>query len=241
MSYFLFDKTIVIGSSFTLAGDEALHLISSRRIKAGEQVIIQDSDKKRFACTVSQINKRDLILVPDKEIETPTEPQLQITICQALVAEQALDIIIQKLTELGATRLIVFESTNSPASIKQKVESKLSRWNRISLEAAKQSDRTRPLRIEFVPTIPEVIKSLGACPIIVLDKEGQIGTKEIKIKNEVAVLVGPEGGLTEPELNLIKNSDLATSVRLGPRILRAETAALAITAVLQSQFGDFGK
>jgi 16S rRNA (uracil1498-N3)-methyltransferase len=239
MSYFLSEKPLKPGTTYVLSKDEARHIALARRVKVGETVVLQGPDEKRFACVVTSIDKSTVVVSVEHAVTTPSEPKLQITIFQALVSEAALDTIIQKITELGATELVIFPSQHSPNSVSDKKEKKLERWNKISMEAAKQSDRVQPITITYLDSLEQAIDHAKSVKtLLLLDPESNIGIAKNSDAKSVGTFIGPEGGFSESETNLLSTRLDAQLVRFGPRILRADTAAVAATAILQATFGD---
>lgn len=230
MSYFLTTNSLELNTSSTLAGDEANHLLLSRRIKVGEEIEVQDSHNKRFLCTVEKIHKKSLEFTPIKKLITPKEYGTKIVLCQGLVAEQALDIIIQKSTELGVHEIIIFSADHSPRSIKPE---KLGRWEKIAIEAAKQCGRIQGANIKL-SSFSDILKTTTQGTAYYLSQHANKTFTQLKTipasKKNVILLVGPEGGWSETEQKTLASSQ-AVPLLLSPFTLRAETAA--ITAISQ--------
>lgn len=236
MPYFLHTVPLSLNKPFILEGDEAHHLIITKRARAGEIVTIQDPEHKRFSCKIVSISKKSCELLPQEKLTPPPEPKLRITIYQALTSEQALDFIITKATELGASKICFFQADLSPHSIKGKEEKKLERWNKIALEAAKQSMRLTPPKIMLAHTLSEALSNVPPHEVAFFLDINSGSTCTLPSKAEtVSLFVGPEGGWSQAERTL--SADL-TTLQLGPRILKAETAALAGITILQHQLGD---
>ncbi len=241
MSYFIFEDVININQKFTLKGEEARHLLSSRRIQIGELIEIQDINLRRFHASVESVTKRDLDLLPIKEIETVPESPLKINLFQALIKEKNLELVLQKTTELGVSTINVFPGAFSQR-LKKDPQKQLNRWNKICVEACKQSGRTKPPVLSYRESLNEPASEYFAnksIPTLVFDTETNI-TKLSKIDipgKEVNLLIGPEGGWQRGEID--KKKMLA--VNLGLRTLRAETAAISAVTLLQFLYGDLGQ
>ncbi|MBI3632409.1 MAG: 16S rRNA (uracil(1498)-N(3))-methyltransferase [Candidatus Vogelbacteria bacterium] len=241
MSYFLSKVPLQIGTTLELTDDEARHILLSRRIEVGEMIEIQDPAGKRFEAKVIDIDRKSLSIQAISEIKTPKESPLKITVFQALIKEQPLDNIIQKLTELGVDYLVLFYSENSVERFKE-IEKKLVRWRKISEEAAKQSGRVKSANIEFIDSF-ENLKSMNESleQIFILDPNSiqTFSTWGLRSQvNKIGILVGPEGGFTATELEQFSSLRNVMPTNLGPRILRADTAAIASAAITQSLWGD---
>jgi 16S rRNA (uracil1498-N3)-methyltransferase len=245
MSYFLSKENLDQGREITLTGDEALHIGQSRRIKVGEKIILQDPNLQRFSCSVLEVDTKMIRVSVDEAITAPIEPDLKISIIQAFVAEQALDFIIQKATELGVTNLYLFESAHSAHHLHDKVENKLARWNKISLEAAKQSNRALPIHIDTIESAKDLDELIGQSDAaFLLSPESKETFKTFNESHphfnpeKLSVIIGPEGGFTSDEVTHFASAKNITKIYCGPRILRSETAAIYAASLLQNLFGD---
>lgn len=234
MSYFLTDKNLDLHTETTIDGDEAHHILLSRRMKVGDYIEVQGLNSKRFKAEIRGIKKNSVEIAVVSELSVPQELSSQITLFQSVVSEKALDFIFQKTTELGACEIILFNSQNTATKLTQeKFNSKLERWNKILWEAAKQSGRGVIPKLSFAQSLEDVV-ALGSKldAFYVLDMEG----KKIDRKNEysrVGFVVGPEGGLTKQEMEVFSRDPHAQIINISPFILRAETAAIAGLALLQ--------
>ncbi len=236
MSYFLSEKPLTLHTTYILSKDEARHIALARRVKIGEIIVLQGPDGKRFSCVVTSVDKSTVVVSVEHEVSTPAEPKLKITIFQALISEAALDTIIQKITELGASELVIFPSQHSPNSVSDKKEKKLERWNKISLEAAKQSDRLQPITIIYLNSMVEAVThAKDNDSILLLDPKSNQRIMNLGKPITIAGFIGPEGGFTNEEEQSLEK---AIRIGFGPRILRADTASIALTATLQATFGD---
>ncbi|PIR44483.1 MAG: hypothetical protein COV10_04485 [Candidatus Vogelbacteria bacterium CG10_big_fil_rev_8_21_14_0_10_51_16] len=259
MSYFLSEDKLSEGKVLTLTGVEARHILASRRMKPGETFHLQGPDEVRhLAMFAERKGKSALVVQIGPIVPAPPEPLLHITLCQALVAEQPLDLIIQKATELGVARVLVFPATRSPYHLPPtKVAKKLERWRAIATEAAKQCDRLRGVNVAWVSSLNEGLENVpNSVERFSLSQHAKqslallLRSKVAEMRNEksasirvqsasICVYVGPEGGWSEEEHNLFKTSGIP-EVTLGPRVLRAETAAIAAAIIIQSLAGDMG-
>lgn len=248
MSYFFSKKDLKIGEEFALSGEEAGHLILSRRIKVGEKIKVQDVAQRRFLAEVLAAGRGELKLRVLAELPVPAEPALAITIFPALIKEKQLDFILQKSTELGAHAVHFFNAANTPLNLSELSEHKLTRWQKICQEAAKQSERVSIPALDFSANLSEVIKrATGLDLLLILDVSGKEKVSALleKLKQQnlaapkfLGIIIGPEGGLTEQELAECQKLSNAHLIKLGPRVLRAETAAIAALAIVQALFGD---
>ncbi|MDO8493469.1 MAG: RsmE family RNA methyltransferase [bacterium] len=241
MSYFLSDKPLQTEEIIELTGDEARHILLSRRMEVGEIIEIQGPDQKRFNAEVVLVDRKSLSIQALEEIPTPKESPLSITIFQALIKEQPLDFIIQKSTELGVDKLFLFNSENSIERFKE-IEKKLDRWRKIGEEAAKQSGRVRAVSIEYIDDPKDIYKLASELDHIFLLEpltKDRFSTWELSSQvNKIGILVGPEGGFTEEEVVEFSKIKNVIPISMGPRILRADTAAITSSAIVQALWGD---
>jgi len=232
VSYFLTDQNLISGREIQITGNEAKHILLSRRFKKGERLALQGGDEKRFKVEIVNAGKKDLTVKVLDQIPAPPEPTINIALFQAVVNEKALDFILQKGTELGACKIVLFNSENVATKLSVDLfKKKFPRWQKICQEAAKQCDRVHPPKIEFVDDIKEALSNYQN--IVLLDPAGgRFKDLIIEEDKDYAILVGPEGGFTQQEIDRFKSLPNCAPVCLGPLILRAETAALAGLAVM---------
>ena len=225
------------GQRFELAGEEALHLLGSRRVRIGEEVEVQDPTGRRFLAAVQAKERKSLELLSLKELVPPAEPNFQIWLHQAMVKEKALDLILQKSVELGAAGVFLFETEHSqPLPQGNERTHRLERWHKILWEACKQSGRLRPpvLTLSAVSPLERVFDQ----PAFVFDPyRPPTSLQGLTLEAQgVHLILGPEAGFEPHELESFTGGFLG----LGPRILRAETAALAALTLFGGRFGDLG-
>ncbi|HEY0727827.1 MAG TPA: 16S rRNA (uracil(1498)-N(3))-methyltransferase [Pyrinomonadaceae bacterium] len=219
----------------TLTADEARHLREVLRLKPGDEVSVFDGAGKEFRARVAQARREFAELDLDEEI-APARPEspLQIELAVALLKGEKFDLVVQKATELGVTKIIPL--TTKHADIKLRDESdankRVARWQRIALEAAKQCGRG------IVPevTAPNSFKSVLKNPCLLFSEKGGHGLTQIDT-DSVTAIIGSEGGWSDEEIEQARDAG-AQIVTLGGRILRAETAAITAATLLQHRFGD---
>ena len=228
-----------IDQTVTLGTDEARHLRDVLRLKAGEEVYVFDGRGREFRCSIVNTKRDAAELHIEAEVE-PAKPesQLQLNLCVALLKGEKFDLVVQKVTELGVVKVTPLITRYADIHLRDEsdAEKRVSRWQRIALEAAKQSGRA------FVPEIsrPVAFDSVTAESLGVMFSErgGEALTSLIETApSHVTALVGSEGGWSDEEIESARARNFHV-ITLGGRILRAETAAITITALLQHIFGD---
>ena len=246
MSYFIFDGVLNLGKQYELKGEEANHITKSRRLRPGDSFLLQDEQGQRFEAILKSFDHDSLLFTPQKPVAIPPASSLQIEILQALPKQKALDLILQKSTELGVIRLDVFCGRHSPKAFRaSEKQHHLKRWQRIVSEASKQCERQFAPEIHFHTDISKALETLPECPNSwMLDPEAtdavswkNINSSGNNIIKHHRVLIGPEGGFHKDEIKLSLCSGMRP-IYLGPRILRYETAAMSAVSILQFLWGD---
>lgn len=231
--------------SATLAAEEARHAREVLRLRRGDEVYVFDGKGREFRCAIREFTRDEAVLEVIEEVE-PTRPEspLKLALGIALLKHDKLDLVIQKATELGVTRIIPVKSERADVHLRNEDDAtrRVTRWRRIALEAVKQSGRARLPEIsaplEFESLIQESFGN-DALRVMLAERGGNslsTAVKETDARHIVA-LVGPEGGWSDGEIELARESDWRV-VTLGGRTLRAETATIAVIALLQHQSGD---
>jgi 16S rRNA (uracil1498-N3)-methyltransferase len=225
--------TTTIGSSVLLTGDEAKHAIAVRRMRIGEAIQLSNGYGLRVRGTVSELNKTTLTVLVDS-VEKESVPKLSFVLVQALAKGDRDELAIQTATELGIAAVIPWQSERSISRWDgPKQEKGRSRWQQIVLEATKQSLRA------FVPEIRQVLDSTELAQVagsfdlfLVLDASGaELSSLVLPTSGTVAIVVGPEGGISEAELERFSKAG-AKVLSLGAGILRTSTAGPALLAAL---------
>ena len=225
------DKTV------TLDADETRHLRDVLRLHVGDEVSVFDGAGKEFACTIREIGKKETTLSLINEIE-PSSPEspFAITIAATVLNGEKYDLIVQKAVELGVTKLIPLITIR--CDVKQKdAARRLERWRRIAMEATKQTGRAKLMGIAEPAAFDELLGELNGENAVLFSERDGVDFSTFKADNKITALYGPKGGWDDVELKMAAEHDI-NIVTLGGRILRAETAAIAITAMLQHRFGD---
>ena len=232
--------------SASLSADETHHLREVLRLNVGDEIFVFDGEGREFRCEIAAID-RTSAQVTAMEAVRPAhpEPPLHVTLAVALLKGEKFDLVAQKATELGIASLIPIITARADVKIKSEEDAhrKLARWRRIVLEATKQCGRARLLKIAAPITFRDLIDQStndDALRLMFAERAGgsfdeTFGDKEIP--NNVVALIGSEGGFADEEIEQAREGGWKI-VTLGGRIMRAETAAIAIAAILQHRLGD---
>jgi 16S rRNA (uracil1498-N3)-methyltransferase len=220
---------------------ETRHLRDVLRQRARDEVFVFDGQGREFRCLVQESTAKTGVLQLVEPVQpASSESPLRLTLAVALLKGEKFDLVVQKATELGVTRIVPVLTERSdvrlanPGGAAKRVE----RWNRLTLEAAKQSGRA------LVPTCDEPVgfsvlvtgAANGNSRFMFTERDG-VGFRGDGPASDVIALVGPEGGWADEELDLARTHGW-TLITLGGRVLRAETAAITVAVLLQHRFGD---
>jgi len=228
------------GPSVTLEGEAHRYLSRVLRVSSGDTVELFDGRGLEVTGTVSQVGPRALTLAlgERRHMTIPATPP--VTLLQGLPRAERMDLIVQKAAELGAARVVPVRAARSASGQQGRPE----RWERIAREAARQCGRAELLEVAPTVSLAEAITALSAGGTRVVPWEEAPGAPPLHAlvpphPANVAVLIGPEGGLTAEEIELATGAGFQVAT-LGPRILRTETAAIAALAAIQSRVGGLG-
>lgn len=229
-------------AKLVLEPEQAHYIGRVLRCREGEQVVVFNTRGEERLATIRSLAKRHPTLALEDKLTPLPESKTRIILLQAIVKSDAMDLIVQKATELGVSRIVAARTDFSVVKLDdERRERKLEHWRRIALSACEQSGRHRPPAIELH-------KSLGTA-IAALPPEAEriafdLGAEKslaghAASQTDVCVAIGPEGGFSPPEREELAARDFGVYT-LGPRTLRAETAAIAACTSLQLLRGDMG-
>ena len=234
------------GESLELPADQLRYLRNVLRLKTGDALTLFDGRGFEYSALITGLGGRRAQVKVTAKNRIPEEPAPKITLAQALPKGAKLEWIIQKATELGASVILPFTSARSIPKIQEnKKEEKLSRWRKIAAEAAEQCGRFDVPEIPGILTFEKALEraAAGSLKVIFWEAESERSLREVLGDNavgikDVFVVVGPEGGFGLAEIDRARASGFVTA-SLGKRVLRVETAALAVLAILQYALGGF--
>lgn len=225
------------GNLITLDNDETRHLHDVLRLKTGDDVSVFDGAGREYKCSVSAISKKHSELGLIEEI-TPASPEspFEITLASTVLNGEKYDLIIQKSVELGVAKLIPLQTIRGDVKTKDAAK-RLDRWRRIAMEATKQCGRARLMEIAAPTAFDDLLAGSKNEIVVMFSERDGVDFSAIRPDKKITALIGPKGGWDDSELDLARASGVRV-VTLGGRILRAETAAISLTTILQHRFGD---
>ena len=228
-----------IGETCLLVGEEFEHAKNVLRLGVGDEVELLDNSGKKYVAVICAVEKRQMTLnvlsVSDGDKEATTKVALAFGY---LKNADKNEFIVQKAVELGLQKLVAFSSAFSSAYMS---ENKLERLNKVSKESAKQCLRDVYPAVEYAPALEEALDALAGYDNKLFACEFAEGSEVdlSTLKGSTAIVVGSEGGFSREEAELAKAKGFAL-VSLGKRILRAETAAVALASVVMFSLGELG-
>ena len=227
-----------VDGTVTLDGDETRHLRDVLRLHEGDAIAVFDGAGNEFSARIRSITKTGTSADIFEQL-TPSAPESQIFVTLASVAipGDRYDLIIQKAVELGVSSFIPLSSIRSEVKVKD-LPKKLTRWRRIALDAAKQCGRATVMTIHEPTDATAFLKDPPPGSELLFFSERQ-GSRlpDLQDPRSITLVVGPKGGWDDAEIESAKLNNFSV-VTLGGRIMRAETAAIALTAILQHRYGD---
>lgn len=248
MPKFFVNSEQINNNEIKIIGNDVNHIKNVLRLSINDKIKICDKDEHvNYNCVISNIDSEYVITkIIDKE-KSNVEAKTQIHVFQGLPKGDKLEFIIEKLTEIGVKELTPVAMKRSVVKLQEKdKQKKMVRWNKIAEVAAKQSGRDEILKINDVINYKNIFNYLKDYDIVLLayEKEEKLTLKKALSKldktkeNKVAVLIGPEGGFDDIEIEQAKQNSPVNIVTLGKRILRTETAPLVISSNILYELED---
>lgn len=219
-----------------LSGEEFNHAKNVLRLSVGDEVVLFDGDGKEYSAVIAKLERNRFVLHVTGETVSDKEPKQSVYLLLGALKGDKTEFAVQKATELGVTKIGIFSSEFCSAYMN---DNKLSRLNRVAHEAAKQCLRASVPEVVYFSSFEQALRSAEDCPCKLFAcefaKESDEGFSALTAP--AALVVGSEGGFSEQEFSLARSLGYA-GVTLGKRILRAETAAIALTAIVMYRLGE---
>jgi 16S rRNA (uracil1498-N3)-methyltransferase len=243
---FRIDKECIRDATATIRdAGEIRHIGRVLRLKAGDEVILFDGEGKEYHALLTRVSPREISLTLLREPSSAAaESPLRIILGLGLLKSSKFDWLVQKTTELGVAEVVPFFSLHVVPRWEENpplAGSRQARWKKIASEAAKQSGRARVPKIHSPRSFEEILAMEfdDATKILLWEKEPAGSFKNVFTSpvSSIFVLIGPEGGFSDEEALRAREAGFQP-IRLGPRILRAETAAIVTVSLLQFALGD---
>ena len=246
MPKFFVKEEQINNEEIKIQGTDVNHIKNVLREKVGSELIIcNEKTGQDYLCEIKEIKEENIICNIKEKLLNNVESNIKVTIMQGLPKADKMELIIQKSVELGVNNIIPIEMKRCVVKLKDKDKiKKIERWQKISVVAAKQSGRNIIPEINQVENLKNICETFENYDIVLLayenEKENTIKNelKQLKEKNQnknedvkIAILIGPEGGITEEEVEIARKKG-AKIITLGKRILRTETVALNVLSII---------
>ena len=228
-----------VASEFELT-PEASHYISKvLRLTVDSPIILFNGNNYIYQAKIIEIKNKSVKVHVNQSEYKNIESNLQIHLGQVISRGDKMDLTIQKAVELGVTSIHPLTSARCGVKLDQsRFKKKLLHWTKIAISACEQSGRNFVPKIHEVTSVNEWVNDSFSGVKICLEPRGSQKIKSLTIDENLRLLIGPEGGFNDEEINLFQKSSFSNII-LGKRILRTETAGLAAISALQTLFGDF--
>jgi 16S rRNA (uracil1498-N3)-methyltransferase len=248
MRFFFIKHPIPTGTSSFLKGSEAKHIKNVLRLKPGDEIGLFDGQGREYLARIAAFSGNDIEIEILRSFPSAAESNIDITVAQAYLKERKMDGLVRQLTELGVLKWIPFFAERSISRPDDaRLATRRKRWIKIAREALKQSKRGRLLEIGIPVSFEKLLNLASGYDLKIVFWENESNPFDVAdfhrsddALKQILVMLGPEGGFTESEIDTATARGF-TTVGLGPRILRAETATLAAVTLVQYLFGDMGK
>ena len=248
MQQYFLNEELNVDSTYELSKDDSNHIVRIMRKKINDKVYVVFNNEIKYICNIIDNNVDKVLITPYEQVDGSNELPIKITVAIPPLKNDKIEYLIQKITELGVSNIVLFNSERNVAKIKKdKVDSKLTRWNKIIKEAAEQSKRNIIPDITYVDSLRDLIKFSENYDykVVAYEKES-VNEDNINLKKllasdlnnkDVIAVFGSEGGLSEQEIDSLIDGKFDV-IGLGKRILRAETAPLYFVSCV-AYFSEF--
>ncbi len=233
------DAPLASGMRVTLQGSAAGHLTRVLRLRVGEALTVFNGAGGEYAASIEHAHAGRVAVAIAELRAIERESPLTLTLAQGVSRGERMDLVVQKATELGASGLAPVLAERSVVRLTaQQAERRLNHWRAIAIAACEQSGRNRLPAIASPVPLKDFLRTSDGSMRLLLSPAATATLADLpRLVSAITVLIGPEGGLAEAEQEAAVAAGFKP-VRLGPRVLRTETAAITALALLQREFGD---
>lgn len=246
--FFIKTENLKENEEIWITGSDINHIKNVLRKKVDDKINICNSDtQKNYECVIKNIEENKIVCKILDEVKSLAESNINITIFQGLPKSDKMELIIQKTTELGVKTIVPVITKRTVIKLKDKdKQNKVDRWRKIAEVAAKQSGRDIIPTIENIINIADIKFDEFDKIFVLYENEEKISIKDEieQLKNDnkeelnIGIVIGPEGGFVESEIEQLRLNQNVSVVTLGKRILRTETVALVVSGILMYELGD---
>lgn len=235
---FIDKKPLTVGERVNIEGPTVHHLINVLKVKEDHPLMLFNDTGHTFLANILQITRHRIVVEIKEAYEENRESPLHIHLIQSIAKGERMDFTLQKSVELGVCEITPVFSERSEVKLKgDRLESKMLHWRKIIISACEQCGRNQlPILNAPVPFL-DWIKNNPVPLGLIADPRASKTIHELTLPKSIVLMIGPEGGFSLTEINWAIQHEYIP-IRVGPRILRTETAAMAIISTLQFQAGD---
>lgn len=232
-------ESLQLSQTVTLENDRRHYLVQVLRLKEGDTVHVFNAQDGEFVGEIESVSKQAVAIKLTQPVENKTESPIVIHLGQALVSRDKMDLIIQKAVELGVHSVTPILTEHANVKLKsERLDKRLAHWQAVAVSACEQSGRLQVPTIHAPVSLNEWVNNNQSELKLILEPVAEKKWAVQQAVQSVSILVGPEGGFSQQEIEVAMQRQFE-AVRLGPRILRTETAAMSSIALIQYEFGDF--
>ena len=233
------DEPLSAGQGCSLQGSAANHIMRVLRSREGDLLTLFDGRGGEYGARIVGFRKDSVQVEVQEHRDVERESSLDLTLAQGISRGERMDWVMQKATEIGVTRVIPVITERTMVKLDERQsERKIEHWRGIVIAACEQSGRNRVPDVAAPTAYYDVIRTLDpSATRVLLSPLGTLRARDLAQPKHIAMLIGPEGGLSDNEQEAAIAAGFQ-QVRMGPRILRTETAAIAALAAFQHDFGD---
>ena len=235
------ESTLATGTRITLSDVASRHVTKTLRLGVDDPITVFDGRGGEYDATIARVARAAVEVDVGAHRRADRESMLQVELGQAICRGERMDLVVQKATELGVQSIHPLRSERTVVRLEpERARRRIAHWQAVAVHAAQQSGRTRVPIVPPVESLDAWLTQPAAGPGLLLSPQAAASISDLPPPEPgvtVRLLVGPEGGLAPAEVARARAAGF-TELRLGPRVLRTETAALVALGVLQAHWGD---
>jgi 16S rRNA (uracil1498-N3)-methyltransferase len=234
------ESVLAPGTQTALPESVAAHLLRVLRLREGDDCVLFNGDGCDYAARIAVAGKREVRAEVLSKTRLGNESPLRIVLLQGIARGEKMDLILQKATELGVAAIMPVQSERSEVKLDaERAIKRVEHWRSVMVSACEQSGRALLPLLSVPMSLADAARSVDAALKLTLDPDGEHALAALTAPSplSVCIAIGPEGGCSPRDREVLQTAGF-NGLRLGPRILRTETAGLAAIAALQSRFGD---
>lgn len=234
------ESALAVGTKVVLPESAAAHLVRVLRLREGDECVLFNGDGNDYGARIGSAGKREVVVEIHSADSVGNESPLHIVLVQGIARGEKMDLILQKATELGVAAIVPVLAERTEVKLDaERTEKRMAHWRSVIVSACEQSGRAVVPQLGVPAALAEAAQASAQALKLILDPVGEHGLATLTAPSplEIAIAIGPEGGWSPRDRDVLRAAGFS-GLRLGPRILRTETAGLAAIAALQSRFGD---